>query len=148
MYNTVQKIIIDPINNEISTPVIINNVAEDVSPLLLVKGEVTVGMMIKEPFEVPCVVSVIELIVIVSVDKPLEVDCKVSVIGLSVIVSLSVDKVDGVVKVIGLLVMETMFDSVAPNIKGSIAVLLVSTVTVVVAGEITVVVDDTTMYTC
>jgi len=52
VYNTVQKKISDPINNKSKTPVVINSVVEGVSSLLLVGSMVTVGIIVKEPFEV------------------------------------------------------------------------------------------------
>ena len=48
MYNIVQKIIKDPINNVTSIPVIINSVGEVISLLMLV---VAVGVMIEELFK-------------------------------------------------------------------------------------------------
>ena len=48
MYNIVQTIIKDPINNVISIPVIINSVGEVISLLMLV---VAVGVMIEELFK-------------------------------------------------------------------------------------------------
>ena len=52
MYSTKQKVITHPINKNISTPVVTNNVAEDVSSLMCVGDEVTVGVMVKELFDV------------------------------------------------------------------------------------------------
>ena len=156
MHNTAQKIIIDPINNEISTAIVMNNVAEDVSPLLLVGGEVIAGMIVMESFEVDCVVRVImspllliedeviagiivmesfevdcvvvsdiKLSATASVDESFKVDCVViSVMELSVIADETL-KVDCVVKIIGLLVMETLLGSIAANIKGSTVVLVI-----------------------
>ena len=59
MYNTIQTIIIDPISNEISTPVTVNNVNEDVSLLMLVGGIVVAGRIEVEPFKVDMVVKII-----------------------------------------------------------------------------------------
>ena len=109
----------DPINNEISTPTVINNVVEDVSSLLLVVNEVAFGVLIKEPFEVDCVASNIESSATVSVDEPFKVDCvTVSVIGLSVMavvivgdeviagtIVMELFEVDCIVSVIGLSVI-------------------------------------------
>ena len=59
MYNTIETIIIDPIRNEISTPVTVNNVTEDVSLLLLVGDTVVAGRIEVEPFKVDKVVKII-----------------------------------------------------------------------------------------
>ena len=73
MHNTAQKKIIDPINNEISTAIVMNNVAEDVSPLLLVGGEVIAGMIVMESFEVDCVVRVIISFIVTTEEGSLEI---------------------------------------------------------------------------
>ena len=96
----------DPINNEISTAIVMNNVAEDVSPLLLVGDEVIAGTIVVESFEIDCVVaSDIKLSATTSVDETLKVNC--------------------VVKLIRLLVMETLLDSIVENIKRSTVVLVI-----------------------
>ena len=73
MHSTAQKIITDAINNEISTAIVMNNVAEDVSPLLLVGDEVTAGTIVTESFEVDCVVRVIISFVVTPEEKSLEI---------------------------------------------------------------------------
>ena len=76
MYKTAVLKIIDPINNTLSTPIVINNVVEDVLPLpLLLVGKE--DEIVEEPFEVEWVVGFL-----------LRVDSVVVIIGLSVIVTL------------------------------------------------------------
>lgn len=89
MHNTAQKIIIDPINNEISTAIVMNNVAEDVSPLLLVGDEVIAGTLVLE--SVDCVVRVISFIV-TTVERSLDsIVTDVVEIIVSVLLSISND---------------------------------------------------------
>ena len=91
MHSTVQKIITDAINNEISTAIVMNNVAEDVSPLLLVGDEVTAGTIVTESFEVDGVVRVIILEVlfdfIVTNVVVIEVSVTVSFISNDIVVA-------------------------------------------------------------
>ena len=150
IYSTVQKIIIDPINNEISTTVVINNVTDDVSPLLLVKGEVIVGKIAMEPFEVDIVVRVI---ILFTEEGSLEI------LSDSIVANVLLISSDFVVMVVivtaGEIIVvegsfEIFFDSIIANVvvrKDSVTVLLISSdfivIVVVTAGETAVVVGET-----
>ena len=68
MYNTIQKTIIDPISNEINTPVMVYNATEDVSLPLLVGNIVTVGRIEVKLFKVDMVVKLIAVSITLFVD--------------------------------------------------------------------------------
>ena len=104
MYNTAQKVIVDPINNTINTAIVVNNVVEEESSILLpAEKEAT---LVEELFEAYwatglSVMTMVEL---------LEVSFGVRVNGWSVISTVGVDQVVTVTITLVTTMFEELFE--------------------------------------